>query len=294
MSKILRKLIREALLSEDAKSLVGDHLWPDNRRSARKKDLPEIEKDTPREADLRKRIIGYIMNHKNKTVDQAAADDLLTIAADATYKNTLPKYKKGQLYRGVSVSGKWFEKNFGVTYETLLDGKLPEEKDDIVYTFERERIIRPRDIVTSWSKLMLPSIDFAMGGGLSGSDFSVPIVYEADPAGGDFIDLKKVYDLGGDNIYDGGDALWSRRNEDEVISIGPVRVSRIHVIGWRHRDQDKLRHDVFRPAGAGYDDVGEDWSRRGLPGLLSVSRKYVDREFDKMNVPDLDSDHYDI
>lgn len=26
------------------------------------------------------------MNHKNKTVDQAAADELLTIAADATYK----------------------------------------------------------------------------------------------------------------------------------------------------------------------------------------------------------------
>ena len=294
MSKILRKLIRETLLSEDAKSLVGDHLWPDNRRSARKKDLPEIEKDTPREADLRKRIIGYIMNHKNKTVDQTAADDLLTIVADATYKNTLTKYKKGLLYRGVSVSGNWFEKNFGVTYETLLDGKLPEENDDIVYTFERARIIRPRDIVTSWSKLMLPSIDFAMGGGSSGSDFSVPIVYEADPAGGDFIDLKKVYDLGGDMAYGGGDALWSRRNEDEVISIGPVKVSRIHVIGWRHRDQDKLRHDVFRPAGIGYDDVGEDWSRRGLPGRLSVSRKYVDREFDKMNVLDLDSDHYDI
>lgn len=86
--------------------------------------------DPSREADLRKRIIGYIMNHKNKTVDQAAADDLLTIAADATYKNALPKYKKGQLYKGASVSGKWLEKNFGVTYETLLDGKRTEEKDD--------------------------------------------------------------------------------------------------------------------------------------------------------------------
>lgn len=48
---------------------------------------------------------------------------------------------------------------------------------------------------------MLPSADFAIGGGLSGSDFSVPIVYEADPAGGDFIDLKKVYDLDSDH-YD--------------------------------------------------------------------------------------------
>jgi hypothetical protein len=112
------------------------------------------------------------MNHKNKTVDQAAADDLLTIAADPAYKNTLPKYKKGPLYRGVSVSGNWFEKNFGVTYEKLLDGKPPEEKDDVVHAFERERVIKPRDIVTSWSKLMLPAIDFALGGGLSGSNIS--------------------------------------------------------------------------------------------------------------------------
>jgi hypothetical protein len=283
----IRELIR-LMLAEDAKQLVGDHLWPDDRRSTWRLDPPKIEKDTPREADLRKRIIGYIMNHKKKTVDQAAADDLLTIAADPTYKNTLPKYKKSQLYRGISVSGNWFKKNFDVTYEELLDDKPPGEKDDVVHTFERERVIRPKDIISSWSKLMTPAIDFAMGGGSSGSDFSVPIVYEADPAGGDFIDLKKVYDLGGDDIYDRGDSLWERRNEDEVVSIGPVKVSRIHVIGWRHRDQDRLRHDVYRPVGVGYDDVGEDESRRGLPGRLSVSRKYVDREFDKMGIPDIE------
>lgn len=287
----IREIVR-LMLAEDARSLVGDYLWPDNRSSDfKKRVVSKIEPDTPREADLRKRIIGYIMNHKNKPIDQSAAEDLLTIASDPKYSKTLPMYKRGPVYRGISVSETWFKKNFGITYEELLERKPPQERqelDDVVHVFEKERTIKPINVVTSWSKLFVPAADFATGGGASGSDFSVPIVYEANPGGGNFIDLRNVYDLGGDDPYDQGESLWERNNEDEVISIGPVKVSKVHVIGWKFRTKDEPRTKVFRKTGEGYDDVGEDWGRRGLPGRLSVPRKYVDREFDKMNVPDIE------
>lgn len=282
----IKSLVR-LILTEDARGLVGDYLWPDGRWSQVKKGIKtNIEPDTPRESDLRTRIIGFIMNHKNKTIDQAAADDLLMIASDPNYKKTLPLYTKGPVYRGISVSDTWFKKNFGISYEEILEDKPPGDVDDVVHVFEGDRIIRPINTVSSWSKSMPPALDFAMGGGASGSDFSVPIVYESDPQGGNFIDLRAVYDIGGDIPYRGGEALWSRRNEDEVISIGPVRVSKIHVIGWRHRQPGKLRHTGRRLVGTGYDDVGKasPWGRN----LLDVPLKYIDREFDMLNVPDID------
>ena len=284
----IRALI-QLMLVEDARDLVGDYLWPDGRTSdLRRGIVTNIESDTEREADLRSRVIGFIMNHRGNTLDPNASNDLLTIASDPAYKKTLSLYTKAPVYRGISVSLGWFKRNFGVSYDEVL-ADIPAAGDEIfeiVKTFERKTTLNPRSAVSSWSKKIVPAIDFATGGGASGSEFSVPIVYEADPKDGSFIDLKKVYDIGGKIPYGGDERLLARSNEQEVISVGPVSVSKIHVLGWKHRNAEKPMPDMFKRPATGYDDIGVD-DRTGS-GLLRVKRKDLDRDFDKLNISDIE------
>lgn len=284
----LKKLVR-LLVAEDAKSLVGDHLWPDDRWSQRKNQgAPKIEPDTQREADLRKRVIKFIMNHKEHSVDLAAAEDLLTIASDPKYKKTLSLYKKGPVYRGITVSADWFKRNFGTTYDEILANKPwggGDKLRDIVQTFERSSTLRPASPVTSWTKDWSQAESFAMGHGASGSEFSVPLIYEANSSDGKFIDFERVYDISSDNYA--GEELWKRRIEQEVVSVGPVKISKVHVLGWKHRTPERPLPELIKEPGTGYDDIGTP--DRSLPrGLLKVKRKDADRDFEKLNIPDIE------
>ena len=281
----IRSLVR-MIMNEDAKSLVGDYLWPDNRLSQVKKGIKSnIEPDTPREADLRRRLIGFIMNHRDRPIDQAAADDLLTIASDPNYAKTLPLYMKGTVFRGISVSESWFKRNFGISYEEIAASKpapgwSPGGSSEVLRVIEIDGTLNPVNPVTSWSKSWEAAADFAMGGGASGSDFSVPLVYEVDTSTGNFIDLKKAYDLDSGFL---GVRLWKRRNEEEVISVSPVKILRIHILGWKLRQPGEMMPHRIKAPGTGYDDVGEDYA-----GQRAVPRKHLDKQFDQMNVPDIE------
>lgn len=282
----LRTLVR-LMLAEDARDLVGDYLWPDDRWTQRKnRGAPKIEPDTPREADLRKRVIRFIMNHRERSIDPAAAEDLLTIASDSRYADTLPLYQKGPVFRGVAVSAGWFNRNFGISYDEILANKPwggGDKLRDIVQTFERASTLNPANPVTSWSKDWTQAENFAMGLGASGAEFSVPLVYEANSSDGNFIDFERVYDIYSDNWA--GEELWNRRIEQEVVSVGPVKISKVHVLGWKHRTPERPLPELIKEPGTGYDDIGTP--DRSLPrGLLRVKRKDADRDFDRLNVPD--------
>ena len=274
----IRALVR-AILQEDARDLVGDYLWPNHLLANRWKEDAPKEVDTPREAELRDRIFRFMNDNKNKTLGQPEIDDLLTIASDPRYKGVLTLRRKGKVYRGVSVSAGWFERNFGISYDELADRVPPGgEDDDVMQVIDRKITLKPTGPTSSWSKSFDQAVVFATGMGFTGGDFSVPIVYEADAAENTFIDLKGVYDL-----YDRYSDLKDRKREKEVLLVGPAKVSRVHVIGWRFRKPGQARHDVTRERGAGYDDVGVPWDR-----FMTVKRKYVDREFDALGIPDIE------
>jgi hypothetical protein len=277
----LRELLR-LMIREDARSLVGDYLWPGNLAANRGKEGAPVEVDTPREADLRNRVFRFMKDNKNKTLGQPEIDDLLTIASDPRYKGVLTLHRKGKVYRGVSVSAGWFERNFGTSYEELAERVPPAgdgDVNDVMQVIDKKITLKPTGPTSSWSKSFDQAVVFATGMGATGADFSVPLVYEADAAENTFIDLKGVYDL-----YDRYSDLRDRRREKEVLLVGPAKVSRVHVIGWRFRKPGQARHDVTRERGAGYDDVGVPFDR-----FMTVKRKYVDREFDAMNIPDVES-----
>jgi hypothetical protein len=278
----LRELLR-MMIQEDARSLVGDYLWPNNLLSNRGKPGVPTEVDTPREADLRDRVFRFMKDNKNKTLNQADVDDLITIASDPRYKGVLSLYRRGKAYRGVSVSAGWFERNFGMSYDEIADRVTPgADGDDVMQVIDRTFNLKPTATTNSWSKSFDEAVTFSTGMGFTGGDFSVPIVYEADASENTFIDLKGVYDL-----YDTYENLKDRRREKEVLLIGPARVNRVHVIGWRGRKPGKSRTTISRERGTGYDDVGtpSPWD----PGnYIDVNRKYIDREFDAMNIPDVE------
>ena len=278
----IRELI-SLILSEDAKSLVGDYLWPDGRV---KGELVSLEPDTPREAELRQKIVKYVADNGKKTLGQNDIDDLMIIASDLSYKDTLPLLKRGIVYRGISVSSSWFERNFGMTYDDVLSQDTEksagagEKLFYVIQTLEKRGIINPASPITSWSKNIDVAVKFA-GGSPTGSDYSVPLVLQAEAAENDFIDLKSVYFL---DPYDS--SLYHNKREKEVLSVGPVKISRVHVIAWKGRSFEELMPNTYKKIGSGYDDLGSP-----VPGfedrLRSISRKELDKRFDAKNFPDL-------
>jgi hypothetical protein len=279
----LRALIR-SIVNEDARALVGDYLWPNHLLSNKYKTDAPTEVDTPREEDLRKKIFKFMKNNKIKTLGPSEMDDLLTIASDPRYKGVLSLYKRGKAYRGVSVSAGWFERNFGMSYDQLADQTPPgEDMFDVMKVIDRKYTLRPTGPMSSWSKSFDEAVTFATGMGFTGAEFSVPIVYEADAAENTFIDLKGVYDLY-DHLLD----LKDRRREKEVLLIGPAKCDRAHIIGWKHREPGKHYINVTRERGTGYDDVGTPTPWDPV-NKIEVKRKYIDREFDALNIPDIDA-----
>jgi len=298
----LRSLIR-MILQEDAKDLVGNYLWPSGRNSQatklhklplwasdeeRKVIMNDIEPDTAREAELRKIVINFIMNHLRNPLDQAAVDDLLTIASDPTYKDTLAMYKRGSAFRGVSVSAGWFERNFGVSYDSILENntgsstQLWKSNFEVIQTIQKSGVINSNRPADSWSKKLDVAADFASGGGASGADFSVPIVYEASAKDNTFIDISIAgYDLEDSWV---GDSLKKRNSEKEVLSVGPVRISSVHVLAWKGRTSAKSLPGVFKAGGTGYDDVGSD---DVAFNTRVINPRDLDSRFDALGIPDI-------
>ena len=290
----LRLLIR-SIIQEDARAreLVGDYLWPGGRRRdpydrSNKTENP-MEPDTEREAELREKLIQFIMNHRDGTLDQAAADDLLTIASDPSYKDTLPLLKRGSVYRGVSVSSGWFERNFGARYDDLLaqnpkkartDGTRDGEAYGVIHTFQRNIAIKSTTPAASWTKDISVAKDFAVGGGKSGSEYSVPLVYEARSRDNSMIDLNQaVYTLSGEDLY-------GRYFEQEVIAIRAVNVSKVHVLAWSYRTSELPRDFFYKRVGTGYDDVGAPEPKSDKVRRIQPSE--LDPRFDARNFPDID------
>jgi len=124
--------------------------------------------------------------------------------------------------------------------------------------------------------------DFASGDGASGADFSVPIVYEASAKDNTFIDIS----IAGYELEDSwvGDSLKERNAEKEVLSVGPVRISSVHVLAWKGRTPAKSLPAVFKAGGTGYDDVG---SHDVAFNTRVINPRDLDSRFDALGIPDI-------
>mgnify|MGYP004002871721 FL=1 len=59
----LVRFINEVLTDDEARDIVGNYLWPTNRKKKIDQSSPRWEIDTEQEDNLRNVIIGYVMNH---------------------------------------------------------------------------------------------------------------------------------------------------------------------------------------------------------------------------------------
>tara|TARA_Y100000034_G_C6870705_1_gene397481 strand:- start:877 stop:1713 length:837 start_codon:yes stop_codon:yes gene_type:complete len=250
----LRQFIREALSDSEAQDIVGKYLWPLHQLDRHNPGDRRYEVDTEREAELRRAVIGFVMNHQENPMSDQDAKLLFDLSQTNLYRDILPKIRMRRttpLYRGVSVSDNWFKRNYGMSYDEFLSN-LPNEKLNVkswklarmfnVYEIDSsERVFSPKNPdtgVMSWTRSLDVALKFATGLEFSGSRYLVPLIFEA--RGSDtrnkMFDISGVYKLAHIN---------RRSSEREALSIGPVRVIKTYALAWNFRKPGTPRH--FEP-----------------------------------------------
>jgi hypothetical protein len=269
----LVRFINEVLTDDEARDIVGNYLWPTNRKKKIDQSSPRWEIDTEQEANLRNVIIGYVMNHSENPMSDSDAELLYNLSQTNLYRDILPKTKmrNTSLYRGISVSAAWFERNYGISYEEFLDN-LPAEQADMkvsksmthawsTYKIEsHKRSYFPKNKnagVSSWTRKFDTALKFASGMEVSGSPvYLVPLVFETkgNDSSNKLIDLGGVYKLA---------RIVDRSGEREVLSIGPVRIHNTYVGVWNFRTKDRIKAYVYKNHGTSYDDINAKFDEKG-------------------------------
>ena len=204
------------------------------------------EKDTRAERNLEGAFLAYILDDVSHAITPEDIEDIRKYMRDPRYNDVFVPYSgKGPLYRGMSLPLSHVEKFVGDLAKHPAQGKgddwrrkprvvrgvpNPEMSQPISVDF----VYKPEEFyregpASSWTDNRKVAVDFSTGGHYPGwsphETYSpgISVVMVARPEDGDFLDMRSLY----------GYKEFERQNdEDEVVALGPVRVSEIEIEGY--------------------------------------------------------------
>ena len=218
---LLREYIRE-LLEVD----LGNKVWANGAPKGHRH--YGHEPDTPIEEKLWSAFYNWIRSNSASGLGDIEIQDAVRQAAEDPRYNDVIKLHHGEtVYRGLRIADWDVEKITGLDGQQFWQAMKTTSKnrpfkpmsDFVSVDHELQPWGPVKSGLTSWSKSKSAALRFASQQQDKRSTREVGVLLVADASDGDFIDMSGVYAYGGLNKV---------RNEEEVVSIGSVRVTGVY------------------------------------------------------------------
>jgi len=226
--KLLRRYMKESVIREYVRTLLEVDLGDKVFAKKAPKDHPHHgdEEDTDIESMLWSAFSNWIRRNNSEYLGNEDVQSAIRQAADDPRYNDIIRMHAGsdKLYRGLRIADWDVEKVTGLNDEQFWQAMQTTSKNrpfkpmsDFVETSHELQPWGPvKSGLTSWSTSKPGAEKFASQQQDTKSTRELGVLLVAEPAGGEFIDMRGLY---------GYDSLSRVSNEAEVVSIGPVRIT---------------------------------------------------------------------